>query len=314
MRADQLRAGGSMDLRGIGYIGLTVPDVAASSDFATSVIGLAPAASPVVTGSPVADGAYFRADDRSWRIALHQGDQPGIAYVGFEVLDETAFRAAVAHLDAEGAQPSQATEGELMARAVRDMVHVRDPSGLRLEVFWGPYVTGGFCSPVGAPRFVTEHGLGHYVPLVSDLDASMDFYQRVLAMRLTDYTEIGPGMSLQFLRCTPRHHTVALIAIGPIDGLHHIALELPDIDQVGFALERATRAGIPITASLGRHKNDRMLSFYMRSPAGFEIELGCDALLVDDATWVANRFGEGDLWGHHGLTAEAIEKATVDSV
>ena len=65
-------------------------------------------------------------------------------------------------------------------------------------------------------------------------------------------------------------------------GVHHIVFEVEDIDQVGYALERATRAGHPITASLGRHKNDRVLSFYMRSPAGFEVEIGCDARLVDE--------------------------------
>jgi 2,3-dihydroxybiphenyl 1,2-dioxygenase len=289
-----------MNLLGIGYLGLDVPDIDAWSDFATSVIGLAPVA------APAGDTTYFRADDRYWRVALRQHERPGIGYVGFEVGDEQAFDEAVAHLEAQGAAAKRATDDELAERAVCDMVHVQDPSGLRVELFWGPYVTGGFQSPVGVPRFVAENGFGHFVPLVSDLPAAMDFYQRVLGMRLTDYCDVGPGMSVQFLRCTPRHHTVALTAVGPIDGLHHIAFEVDDLDQVGLALERATRAGVPITASLGRHKNDRMLSFYMRSPAGFEVEMGWGARLVDDATWVANRFGEGDLWGHHGLTGEAM--------
>lgn len=296
-----------MNLLGIGYLGLTVPDVAAWSDFATSIIGL-----QRVDG-PSRDAPYFRADDRQWRLTLRQGDRPGIAFVGFEVNDEAAFDAAVAHLEAEGAKAQPATQDELAERGVCGMVHLEDPSGLRIEVFWGPLVTGGFCSPAGVPRFVTEHGFGHYVPLVSDLPASMDFYRRVLGMRLSDYCDIGPGMSVHFLRCTPRHHTVALTAVGPIEGLHHIAFEVPDIDDVGLALERATRAGVAITASLGRHKNDRMLSFYMRSPAGFEVEIGCGARLVDEATWVANRFGDGDLWGHHGLTGDAMAQAVKES-
>jgi 3,4-dihydroxy-9,10-secoandrosta-1,3,5(10)-triene-9,17-dione 4,5-dioxygenase len=125
-------------------------------------------------------------------------------------------------------------------------------------------------------------------------------------MKLTDYVVIGPGMSVQFLRCTPRHHSVALTAVGPISALHHIAFEVTDIDQVGYALERATKAGVAITASLGRHKNDRMISFYMRSPAGFEIEIGCGGRLVDDATWVVGHLAGGDEWGHHGLSAESL--------
>ena len=120
---------------------------------------------------------------------------------------------------------------------------------------------------------------------------------------------LGPDMSVQFLRCSPRHHSVALTALGPMTGLHHLALEVPDIDQVGYALERATKQGHKITATLGRHKNDRMLSFYMRSPAGFEVEIGCGGRLVDDATWVVNHFTGGDEWGHHGLSADSMATA-----
>jgi catechol 2,3-dioxygenase-like lactoylglutathione lyase family enzyme len=137
----------------------------------------------------------------------------------------------------------------------------------------------------------------------------MAFYRDVLGMKLSDYVIIGPNMSVQFLRCTPRHHSVALTAVGPISALHHVAFEVTDIDQVGYALERATRAGCPITATLGRHKNDRMLSFYMRSPAGFEIEIGCGGRLVDDATWVVSHLAGGDEWGHHGLTADSLSPA-----
>ncbi len=301
-----------MNLRGIGYLGFSVPDVEAWTAFATGVVGLMPIDARNAA-SDAADGAVrFKADEREWRVAVHQGERPGIAYVGFEVLDEPAFRQAVAHLEAEGAAPKSATDEELAERGVREMVHLQDPSGTRLEVFWGPLVNAGFVSPVGVPRFVTANGFGHYVSLVSDLDASMDFYLRVLGMKLTDYVEIGPGRSVHFLRCTPRHHTVALTAVGPIDGLHHVAFEMADIDQVGLALERATLAGVPITATLGRHKNDHMLSFYMRSPAGFEVEVGCDARLVDDATWVVNRFGDGDLWGHHGLTGNAMAESVTE--
>lgn len=307
----------AIDLRGVSYLGLRVPDVDAWCEFATGVIGLMPARAvpgddPMTPASGgtgrAADGsAFLKADDRVWRVGLHAGDRPGVAYAGFEVAGEQSFADAVAHLRAEGAPIVVGTPEEVAQRAVRELVWCTDPSGVRVEICWGPTRDGGFRSPAGVPEFVTGAlGLGHYVLLVSDLDASMDFYQRVLGLRLSDYVVIGPDMSVQFLRCTPRHHSVALTAVGPIDALHHIAFEVTDVDQVGRALDRAQRAGRPITASLGRHKNDRMLSFYMRSPAGFEVEIGCGGVLVDDATWVANHFTGGDDWGHHGLTGEAM--------
>ena len=295
-----------MDLRGVGYLGFAVPDPDAWCAFATSVIGLMPAPSP----PPGADTIYLKGDDRQWRIALHQAEQGGLAYVGLELGSQMAFDGAKARLAELGVPATPGTEDETLARGVRDLVHVVDPSGVRVELYWGPTLDGGFISPAGVPQFVAgELGFGHYVLLVPDLDQSMAFYRDVLGMKLTDYVIIGPNMSVQFLRCTPRHHSVALTAVGPISALHHVAFEVTDIDQVGYALERATRAGCPITATLGRHKNDRMLSFYMRSPAGFEIEIGCGGRLVDDATWVVSHLAGGDEWGHHGLTADSLSPA-----
>jgi 3,4-dihydroxy-9,10-secoandrosta-1,3,5(10)-triene-9,17-dione 4,5-dioxygenase len=51
-----------------------------------------------------------------------------------------------------------------------------------------------------------------------------------------------------------------------------------------------------------------MFSFYVRSPVGFDVEIGCGGLLVD-ASWTPNRFVGGDVWGHQGLTAESLEAA-----
>ncbi len=298
-----------MDLRGIAYLGLDVPDVEAWSTFATDVVGLM-AVAGATTDDATPPAALFKADDRRWRVALYAAERPGVAYVGFELGSREAFEDALRHLDRSGVASTVASATELEDRGVQDMVHLVDPTGVRVELCWGPTVDGGFVSPVGVPGFVTgELGLGHLVLLTPDLDASMAFYRDVLTFRLTDFVVIGPGMSVQFLRCTPRHHSIALTAVGPLTGVHHIAFEVDDVDQVGYALERASAAGHPITATLGRHKNDRMLSFYMRSPAGFEVEIGCGARLVDDATWVANQFTGGDEWGHHGLTGDALAES-----
>jgi 3,4-dihydroxy-9,10-secoandrosta-1,3,5(10)-triene-9,17-dione 4,5-dioxygenase len=309
-----------VDIRGVGYLGLTVPDPATWARFATDVIGLmrsprVPGRQPLdleSDGSGVApDGSvYLKADEHMWRLALHHGARPGLAYAGFELASERSFDEAVAHLEKESFAPQSAGPEELTARSVRAMAYLNDPSGYRIELYWGPTVDGPLVSGVGVPRFVTGSlGFGHYVLLVRDLAASMDFYQRALGMKLTDYVLIGPDTSVQFLRCTPRHHSVGLAALGTIEGLHHVAFEVTDIDQVGYALDRAEHGGHKITATLGRHRNDHMLSFYMRSPAGFEAEIGCDGRLVDDATWVVNRFTGGDEWGHHGLTGDSLAES-----
>jgi len=106
------------------------------------------------------------------------------------------------------------------------------------------------------------------------------------------------AFDMEFFHCNPRHHTLALIPLPLPKRLHHVMLQVPTLDAVGFALERAEAAKAPITSTLGRHTNDRMVSFYARTPAGFEVEFGFGALEVDDATWRVTRHDKPSSWGH----------------
>jgi 3,4-dihydroxy-9,10-secoandrosta-1,3,5(10)-triene-9,17-dione 4,5-dioxygenase len=45
--------------------------------------------------------------------------------------------------------------------------------------------------------------------------------------------------------------------------------------------------------------NNQMVSFYVKSPGGFDVEYGCDGLTVDDAKWVARESTAVSYWGHH---------------
>jgi hypothetical protein len=41
-----------------------------------------------------------------------------------------------------------------------------------------------------------------------------------------------------------------------------------------------------------------MVSFYVRTPGGFDIEYGTDGRLVEDATWISREITAVSLWGH----------------
>jgi 3,4-dihydroxy-9,10-secoandrosta-1,3,5(10)-triene-9,17-dione 4,5-dioxygenase len=41
-----------------------------------------------------------------------------------------------------------------------------------------------------------------------------------------------------------------------------------------------------------------MVSFYVKSPAGFDVEFGTEGLQVDDARWVARECTAVSYWGH----------------
>ena len=70
-------------------------------------------------------------------------------------------------------------------------------------------------------------------------------------------------------------------------GIVHLMVEVEHTDDVGLCLDRALRRKVPMSATLGRHVNDLMLSFYMKTPGGFDVEFGCEGRTVDDESWIA---------------------------
>jgi extradiol dioxygenase len=108
----------------------------------------------------------------------------------------------------------------------------------------------------------------------------------------------GEILGLEFYRCNPRSHCIAYIPAGDLKGLTHICVEVKSLDDVGRAWDMVQERGIPIKMSLGRHTMDNMVSFYIRSPGGFEFEYGAGGDLLDDATFVMRKPNQAEVWGH----------------
>jgi 3,4-dihydroxy-9,10-secoandrosta-1,3,5(10)-triene-9,17-dione 4,5-dioxygenase len=319
------------EINALGYVGFDVPDPAAWLRFGCEMLGAMPAralpgesfaapmdpnaAGPASGGRGLAeDGAsYLKLDRRQWRIAAHPAERPGLRYLGLETRGRREFERAIVSIEKAGGQLQLERAEAARARGVAALASLSDPAGYRIELFHGAVDDFKFQSPTGT-RFVTgdetgDLGLGHVNLFVPDMEASLDFYIGVLGFRLSDFMNFGPGLSVQFLHCNARHHSIALVKVGDVTGVHHLMLEVEDVDQVGEALDRTETLGVPITSTLGRHRNDGILSFYMQGPGGFEVEIGCGGVRVDER-WSAREFCEGDVWGHKGLTPEAITEAS----
>jgi hypothetical protein len=67
--------------------------------------------------------------------------------------------------------------------------------------------------------------------------------------------------------------------------MHHLMMELFSFDDVGQGYDIALADRERVAVSLGRHPNDQVTPFYMRSPSGMPIEYGWGEREVDDATW-----------------------------
>ena len=282
-------------VRELGYLGLESSDLAGWTRFATDVLGLS------VADHSNAESTHLRMDDRPHRISVGPGERDGLVYTGWGLANADALAGRCEDLVKSGVEVTEATQAELDERRVQGMAWCLDPSGFRVELFHSPiYDHKRFVSPVGASPFVTgDLGLGHIVLLASDYEASYRFYTEQLGFRLSD-SMLLDGLPLRFLRCNARHHSLGL-APHRKSRLAHMMLETSTIDEVGYCLDRCERAEVPIAMTLGRHTNDRMLSFYMRAPAGYEIEFGCGGLHVDEATWSTQEITAVSFWGHKRL-------------
>jgi 2,3-dihydroxybiphenyl 1,2-dioxygenase len=264
-------------IKNLAYIGFTSPAAEEWRSFGPEVLG-----AELAPDGP--DGAVrLRVDDAVHRITIHRGERNDLAYLGWEVDD---LDATLAQVEATGL-------------TVKDDAFI-DPFGFRHELVTN--VERGAPFTPGRPMagFVTgEQGLGHVVLIVPDLAAGVAFFTDVLGFRTSDTVE--DGVSLQFLHCAghaARHHTVALASAPGMVGMHHLMLEVTTLDDVGTALDIVNQREMRLAMTLGRHTNDLMTSFYVRTPSGFEIEYGTGGLVVDDDTWEVAEHHSQSIWGH----------------
>jgi catechol 2,3-dioxygenase-like lactoylglutathione lyase family enzyme len=138
----------------------------------------------------------------------------------------------------------------------------------------------------------------------TEFDESHRFLVEGLGLAQSDWLEmeIAPGIDLEvrFYHCNERHHSVAL-ARAPFDlpqKLHHVMFETNERDDVGRAFDRVWASDLAIANGLGRHDNDGMFSFYVVSPAGFQVEVGYGGRRVVEPWTDDRRYDRISAWGH----------------
>jgi len=279
-------------VRGLGYLGLESQSLSGWEAFATQVLGLMVA--PHSSDSLL----QLKMDERPHRLSVRPGEKDRLVYTGWEVANEAALQNLANSRESQGVQVEEAKPDELVERRVQGMVWCQDPSGFRVELFHSPiHDHARFVSPVGVRSFVTGGlGMGHIVLLCEHWEESLDFYVAKLGFRLSD-SMVLDGRGLRFLRCNPRHHSLAL-APHRASRLAHLMLEVESVDEVGYCIDRCAAQDVPIAMSLGRHTNDRMLSFYMRAPRSYEVEYGCEGIHVDESSWTTSEITQVSFWGH----------------
>jgi 3,4-dihydroxy-9,10-secoandrosta-1,3,5(10)-triene-9,17-dione 4,5-dioxygenase len=292
-----------MTVAAIGYLRIESRDSAAFMAFATGVLGLMDAAQEDSRGA-----RFLRMDQHPFRFMLEGGDQDRLLAIGLESRNAGEWQAACDRLAAAGLELSPGSEAEAERRCVSAYVSVQDPCGNTLELYHGRKLDyRPFNSPAGVPRFVTgctgtgDMGFGHAVIPAPAIEQTIAFYTELVGLGVCDVLHLTtPPSQVVFMHAdNPRQHSLALYDQPHPAGVVHVMVEVETLDQVGLALDRAKRAGHPVIASLGRHVNDNMCSFYVLAPGGIAFEYGYDGLLVQDwGRYTPTVSSEGDLWGH----------------
>jgi 2,3-dihydroxybiphenyl 1,2-dioxygenase len=286
----------------LGYLGFKASNLDEWESFGTQILGIES------VGRNENGALMFRMDEYQYRFMFEQGAKDDLDLIGWQVEDERALGTVAEQLTAAGIEVQCGSAAEAEARRVVELIKFNDPSGIASEAFYGPLtrIDTAFKPARAISGFVASGmGLGHITMGVDNMEQSLQFYRDVLEMRLSDWVQPQPErdvksrFNIAFLHCNQRHHSIAFWEARMPKRLHHFMLQLKSLDDVGTTFDLCQQRGVPLELTLGRHTNDRMLSFYVRTPSGFSVEYGWGARTVDDRDWLVQLHRTGSIWGHH---------------
>jgi 2,3-dihydroxybiphenyl 1,2-dioxygenase len=282
-----------MDINALGYVGLRASDLDEWRSYGTGLLGM-----QLVDKS--AKSLAFRMDDRKQRFIVSDEPGGGASFYGWEVADAASLDSVAARLDKAGVRFARGSRALADERFVKDLIVFTDPAGNRVEVFHGPQVAS---DPFQPGRNISGFrtgplGMGHVVLIVDDIDKMVAFYDGILGFEQTDYF-VSP-YRVSFYHVNPRHHSLGFVELGKgKTGVHHMMVELYSFDDVGQGYDIAQCEDGRITSTLGRHINDRVTSFYTRTPSGFHMEYGWGGRAIDMDNWQVTEIVDGpSAWGH----------------
>lgn len=291
-----------MGVANLGYVILEMQDPAGWAKFARSVLGFGVAKSFGERGAK-----YLRMDNAPFRYMIRKGEMDRFVAGGYQLSSKKAFTEQIATFEKAKVTVTMGTDKEAKHRAVKGFASVTDPSGNLVEFYYGRNKGEPFKPGLGIKTFKTgKMGLGHMVLPAPEHRATINFYQKYMGFQLSDdltlpaFAPEMPKQRIYFMHAdNPRHHTLGLYNFPSPSGVIHLMAEVETMDEVGHCMDRVKEAGLHIFASLGRHSNDEMVSFYFFAPGGIGFEFGFDGKQVKDwSKYKPTKSTVGDIWGH----------------
>jgi 3,4-dihydroxy-9,10-secoandrosta-1,3,5(10)-triene-9,17-dione 4,5-dioxygenase len=291
-----------MGVASLGYVILEMQDPTAWAKFAKSVLGFGTVKSFGEKGAK-----YLRMDNAPFRYMIRKGETDRFICGGYQMSSKKAYEDQIKTFEKAKIEVCRGDARGAKHRAVKGFASVTDPSGNILEFFYGRDKGEPFTPGHGIKSFKTgKMGLGHMVLPAPENKKTIDFYRKLMGFGISDdltlpaFAEGLPNQRIYFMHAdNPRHHTLGLYNFPNPTGVIHLMAEVNTIDEVGMCMDRVKEAGLHIFASLGRHANDEMISFYFFAPGGIGFEVGYEGKQIKDwSKFKPTKSKIGDLWGH----------------
>ena len=301
-----------MGVKALGYVVVETAQPDKWDHFLTQVAG-------VMRAPDAADrAALYRIDQRPFRFRIERSSRDWFKAAGYEVSDRETLDALAAAIRNAGRPVETFSAGDCASRGVTAGFRTSDPADNGLEFFQGDSQSDTpFVSPIGVPGFITgEMGMGHAVFSAPNFHEVLAFYRDVVGFHETDMPAFhlmgpeAPAMHFAFLHAdNGRHHSIAF-GEGPVppSGAVHVMLEYPNLVEVGKAHDRMKQYGYTESASIGQHFNDETVGFYVQTPSGFDLEIGCDSLVIEPESWQVTKHEGISIWGHEWAWQKAMKE------
>lgn len=288
-----------LGIHSMDHLCLTVPDLAQANDFYDK-FGLE------TRETPQGIGLYTRGNDHQW-VLLTEGPRKRLSYISFGIFEDDLprFREHLSEVAAERIDPPAGID--------TNGIWLKDPDGIPIEVKVAekssPDTKEDYHTPSSpngergaplrsdAPR-TRPRRLSHAAIYVSDVDKALEFYSRVLGMRLSDRS-VDIVAFVHGIHGSD-HHLIALAkSEGP--GLHHLSWDVRSVDEIAHGAAYMAEQGFDQGWGLGRHVLGSNYFHYVRDPWGSYAEYTCDMDYVSvDRNWPSGDFPPENsfyLWG-----------------
>lgn len=280
------RRPGELGVHSLDHFHFVVPDLAVASRFYSEFgleVGERDAGLTLATqGNPHVWGT------------IGEGPRKKHQYLSFGVFEDDLDRFA------ERLQALHVKRVDPPAGVESNGLWLHDPDGALIEIAAAPKTSPSEKSPFLQPSVAPlERGapnrsaasrtfprrLAHVLLFTTEVMKAIDFYARVLGMRLSDHC--GEGIAFMHGIHGSDHHMIALgKSNGP--GFHHLSWDVGSIDEIGLGAMHMLGKGYEKGWGLGRHVLGSNFFHYVRDPWGSFAEYSADIDFVPaDADWTA---------------------------